>query len=104
MSPALPLQRVRAERVENVTDWALGQFQKHYERRIEDRERAEIRLYNPEYETDIFHYVYAVLHHPAYRAKYEINLKREFPRIPFYEDFWQVGGVGEEVDGVAFGV
>jgi len=38
---------------------------------------------------DIFHYVYAVLHDPAYRAKYEINLKREFPRIPFYDDFWQ---------------
>lgn len=33
--------------------------------------------------------MYAVLHHPAYRAKYEINLKREFPRIPFYEDFWK---------------
>lgn len=38
---------------------------------------------------DIFHYVYAVLHHPAYRQKYELNLKREFPRIPFYADFWQ---------------
>jgi predicted helicase len=37
---------------------------------------------------DIFHYVYAVLHHPAYRQKYELNLKREFPRIPFYADFW----------------
>lgn len=36
----------------------------------------------------IFHYVYAVLHHPAYRQKYELNLKREFPRIPFYPDFW----------------
>jgi predicted helicase len=30
----------------------------------------------------IFHYVYAVLHNPAYRKKYELNLKREFPRIP----------------------
>ena len=38
---------------------------------------------------DIFHYVYAVLHNPAYRKKYELNLKREFPRIPFYKDFWQ---------------
>ena len=38
---------------------------------------------------DIFHYVYAVLHNPAYRRKYEISLKREFPRIPFYEDFRQ---------------
>ena len=70
------------ERSENITDWALGQFQKHY--RVG-------RIANPTYITkeDIFHYVYAVLHHPAYRAKYEINLKREFPRIPFYEDFWK---------------
>jgi predicted helicase len=33
--------------------------------------------------------VYAVLHQPAYRAKYELNLKREFPRIPFYDNFWK---------------
>ncbi|MCY7352652.1 MAG: hypothetical protein LH606_18670 [Cytophagaceae bacterium] len=37
----------------------------------------------------IFQYVYAVLHHPAYRKKYPMNLKREFPRIPFYGDFGQ---------------
>ena len=30
----------------------------------------------------IFHYVYAVLHHPDYRARYAENLKRELPRIP----------------------
>ena len=43
---------------------------------------------------DIFHYVYAVLHNPAYRKKYEQNLKREFPRIPFYDDFdkWAAWG------------
>ncbi len=32
---------------------------------------------------DIFHYVYAVLHHPEYRARYAGNLRRELPRIPF---------------------
>ena len=46
---------------------------------------------------DIFHYVYAVLHHPAYRKKYELNLKREFPRIPFYDNFWQWAKWGEEL-------
>ena len=30
---------------------------------------------------DIFHYVYAMLHHPAYRERYAENLKRELPRI-----------------------
>jgi predicted helicase len=32
---------------------------------------------------DIFHYVYAVLHHPAYRTRFAENLKRDLPRIPF---------------------
>ena len=31
---------------------------------------------------DIFHYVYAVLHHPEYRTCYAANLRRELPRIP----------------------
>ena len=35
----------------------------------------------------IFAYCYAVLHDPLYREKYALNLKREFPRIPFYPDF-----------------
>ena len=46
---------------------------------------------------DIFHYVYGVLHNPAYRKKYELNLKREFPRIPFYEDFWFWSEKGKEL-------
>ncbi len=37
----------------------------------------------------IFAYCYAVLHDPLYREKYALNLKREFPRIPFYPDFDQ---------------
>ncbi len=43
----------------------------------------------------IFHYVYAVLHDPIYREKYAQNLKREFPRIPFYADFWRWADWGE---------
>ena len=46
---------------------------------------------------DIFHYVYAVLHDPAYREKYALNLKREFPRIPFYPDFWKWAAWGEKL-------
>ncbi|MFM2050127.1 MAG: hypothetical protein RL682_618, partial [Pseudomonadota bacterium] len=38
---------------------------------------------------------YAVLHNPAYREKYAQNLRREFPRIPFYKDFWQWAAWGE---------
>lgn len=57
-------------RRENITDWALGQFRAHYGDPTITRR-------------DIFHYVYAVLHSPEYRAKYAENLKRDLPRIPF---------------------
>ncbi|MCC5944147.1 MAG: hypothetical protein JJT94_04380 [Bernardetiaceae bacterium] len=73
----LPLYRYTSEgeRIDNITDWALDLFRAHYE------EVGIQRL-------DIFHYVYGVLHNPAYRQKYEQNLKRDFPRIPLYENFW----------------
>jgi predicted helicase len=45
----------------------------------------------------IFHYVYAVLHDPIYREKYAQNLKREFPRIPFYDDFWRWADWGQRL-------
>jgi len=38
-----------------------------------------------------------VLHHPVYREKYALNLKREFPRIPFYDDFWRWTEWGEQL-------
>ena len=67
---------------ENITDWALDQFRKHYQ---PGRGKKE----EPITKEAIFHYVYAVLHDPVYREKYALNLRREFPRIPFYRDFWQ---------------
>ncbi|MGK9338859.1 type ISP restriction/modification enzyme [Sinorhizobium meliloti] len=73
----LPLYRYTSsgERVDNITDWGLKQFQKHYGKAEKSTKE------------DIFHYVYAVLHDPVYREKYALNLKREFPRIPFYPEF-----------------
>ncbi len=41
--------------------------------------------------------MYAVLHNPAYKTKYELNLKREFPRIPFYTDFKQWSDWGKQL-------
>jgi predicted helicase len=74
----LPLYRYdsKGNCTDNVTDWGLNQFRTHYQ---DDTITKE----------NIFHYTYAVLHHPAYREKYALNLKREFPRLPFYEDFHQ---------------
>jgi predicted helicase len=69
-------------RTDNITDWSLDQFKKHYQPGRGKKNR-------PITKEAIFHYVYGVLHDPVYREKYALNLKREFPRIPFYADFWQ---------------
>jgi predicted helicase len=73
------------EKIDNITDWGLKQFRDHYGK------DAKIT------KDDIFHYVYGVLHDPAYREKYAQNLKREFPRIPFYPDFAQWAAWGERL-------
>jgi predicted helicase len=70
--------------IENITDWGLQQFVKQYGKKGITKEA-------------IFNYVYAVLHNPAYRKKYELNLKREFPRIPFYDDFQKWSKLGKQL-------
>ena len=46
---------------------------------------------------DVFHYLYALLHHPEYRERYAANLKRELPRIPFAPDFAAFAQAGKEL-------
>jgi len=90
---AICLSRTRESqtaRIDNVTDWGLDQFKKHYE---PGRAKAKRSITKDA----IFHYVYGVLHDPVYREKYAQNLKREFPRIPFYADFWVWAGWGQEL-------
>jgi predicted helicase len=70
------------ERIDNITDWALNKFVAHYGKKGVTKDA-------------IFHYVYAVLHDPIYRETYALNLKREFPRIPFYPDFARWAAWGE---------
>jgi len=43
---------------------------------------------------DIFHYTYALLHHPEYRTRYAANLKRELPRIPYALNFQKYAEIG----------
>jgi len=81
-----------SNRRENITDWALEQFRHQYaavdaDSTIENQ-KSKIEKW------DIFHYVYALLHHPDYRAKYAANLRRELPRIPLVEDFWAFAQAG----------
>jgi len=69
-------------RRENITDWALAQFRAHY---------ADDTISK----WDIFYYVYAALHVPAYREKYAANLKKELPRIPYAPDFHAYARAGQ---------
>ncbi len=71
-------------RRENITDWALAQFREHYR----DEEISK---------WDIFHYTYAFLHHPAYRERYQVNLRRDLPHIPFAPKFWEFVKAGRRL-------
>jgi predicted helicase len=57
-------------RRDNITDWALAEF----------RMRSGLADLSKH---DIFHYVYAALHHPLWRSEFAQNLKKELPRIPW---------------------
>lgn len=85
-SQSLALYRYDQEgnRNDNITDWGLSQFTSHYQDTNITKE-------------DIFYYTYAVLHNPDYRKKYELNLKREFPRLPFYKDFFKWVSWGKQL-------
>jgi len=99
------------ERVDNITDWAHHEFLRHYDAVTDkpllikpawpapthDRRGKPFPVKSTISKEQIFHYCYAVLHDPLYREKYAQNLKREFPRIPFYKDFWQWAAWGEQL-------
>jgi predicted helicase len=68
----------------HLKEAALTQFRQHY---ADDATTKE----------DIFHYIYALLHHPEYRERYAANLKRELPRIPFAPDFHGFAAAGREL-------
>lgn len=73
-----------SNRQENITDWVLTQYQNHYQ-------DPKITKW------DIFYYIYAILHHPMYRNRYEANLKKELPRIPFAPKFTPFAVAGKQL-------
>ena len=77
-------------RRENITDWALKQFRAHYRN-------------NTITKWDIFHYTYALLHHPTYRKRYQANLKRDLPRLPYAQDFWKFAKAGRRLGEIHIG-
>ena len=77
-------------RQENITDWALTQFRTYYGDDTIGK-------------WDIFHYVYALLHHPGYRERYQVNLKRDLPRLPYAPNFWAFVKAGQRLGEIHIG-
>ena len=71
-------------RVDNVTDATLASYREHYGDEGITKE-------------DIFFYVYALLHHPEYRERYEDDLKKMLPHIPRAAGFHTYASVGREL-------
>ena len=84
----LPLYRYTddGERVCNITEWGLRRFREHYDGRGIGITAERI-----------FGYTYALLHDPAYREKYALDLLREFPRLPLYDQFELWADMGQEL-------
>ena len=77
-------------RRENITDWALEGFHEHYGDETIGK-------------WDIFHYVYGLLHHPTYRERYQANLKRDLPHLPYTPDFWEFAKAGQRLGEIHLG-
>lgn len=73
-----------SNRQENLTDWALTEYRRHYQDETITK-------------WDIFYYIYGILHHPIYRQRYAANLKRELPRIPYAPDFHAFSQAGKRL-------
>lgn len=71
-------------RVDNVTDATLASYREHY---------GDAGIMKE----DIFFYVYALLHHPEYRERYEDDLKKMLPHIPRAAGFHTYASVGREL-------
>ena len=84
----LPLYRYTedGERVSNITAWGLRRINAYYRREFGEH-FEEVVGGESITAADVFAYTYAVLHDPAYRHDYAVDLLREFPRLPLYHDW-----------------
>lgn len=84
ISDQIPLYLDGYKRVDNISDATLSKYQEHY---------ADTQISKE----DIFFYIYALLHHPEYRERFEGDLRKGLPRIPLCTDFWDYVQIGREL-------
>ena len=94
----LPLYRYTedGERVSNITQWGIDHINGHYRQEWGD-DFQELAGEDGITAEEIFAYTYAVLHDPAYRHEYALDLLREFPRLPLYPDFHHWTEMGQKL-------
>ena len=94
----LPLYRYTedGERVSNITQWGIDHINGHYRQEWGD-DFQELAGEDGITAEEIFAYTYAVLHNPAYRHEYALDLLREFPRLPLYRDFHHWAEMGQKL-------
>ena len=69
---------------DNITNWALKEYQKFYKDESITKK-------------DIFYYTYGILHHVGYREKYKNQLGRGIPHIPMAKEFKPFRDAGYEL-------
>lgn len=72
---------------DNISDSTLEKFQQVYAENNGEHISRD----------DIFYYVYGVLHSPEYKRRFDSDLKKVLPRIPFARDFWVFSKAGREL-------
>ena len=94
----LPLYRYTedGERMSNITQWGIDHINGHYRQEWGD-DFQELAGEDGITAGEIFAYTYAVLHNPAYRHEYALDLLREFPRLPLYPDFHHWAEMGQKL-------
>jgi predicted helicase len=69
---------------ENIPDSIFKEYQQKYQDKTITK-------------SDIFYYIYGVLHSPEYKQRFASDLKKMLPRIPFTADFWTFSQAGREL-------
>ncbi len=75
------------KRKDNISDQCLSGFQSTYK----DTKGSKIT------KEDIFFYVYGILHSPEYKQRFDSDLKKMTPKIPYAKDFWVFSKAGRDL-------
>jgi predicted helicase len=92
----ISLNRI-ASRIPNLNPKIVEKIEKKLRLTLNDEKEKTKNTFVP---IDIIDYIYAILHSPHYREKYNEFLKIDFPIVPYPKDpatFWKLANLGGEI-------